>query len=212
VFGRITCCYTFHAITPCVVTPFSDHMMISMFVTPNVVPCCYTMCRNTIFRPHDRFPCCYHHFSLHVVTLFYDKLADLHAATPNSTIPAKIYVDTPTAIIPFGYFLCCFTHLLYHFCHLYIRQHSCFVKISAIFHNYCMLSLFQKGSLHHYLTPHLHSLPVVQPQKGLHLCSTCHIIISHVPEPSLIITTIPRGSNGGWIVQLLRQISSCGKL
>ena len=54
--------------------------------------------------------------TLHVVTLFYDNLANLHAATPNSTIPTKIHADTPTVVIPFRYFTCRFTHFS-HFCH-----------------------------------------------------------------------------------------------
>ena len=108
----LLCLEGLHVVTPCTITLFSDHM---------------TMCHYTIFRPHDHvslhclstawlismllhlFPDA---FALHVVTLFYDKLANLHAATPNSTILAKIYVNTPTSIIPFGYFLHCFTHLL----------------------------------------------------------------------------------------------------
>jgi hypothetical protein len=53
--------------------------------------------------------------TLHVVTLFYDNLVDLHAATPNSTIPAKIHLDTPTVVIHFLYFTCRFTHFS-HFC------------------------------------------------------------------------------------------------
>jgi hypothetical protein len=74
-----------HVVTPCVVTLFSDHM---------------TMCR-------------YHMTDFHVITPFsrcfclaccYDKLANLHTTTPNSTILAKLSADTPPAIIPLAIF------------------------------------------------------------------------------------------------------------
>jgi hypothetical protein len=56
------------------------------------------------------------YFVLHDVKHFSDNLANLHVATHNSTILAKIHADTPIIVIPFCYFTSNFTHFS-HFCH-----------------------------------------------------------------------------------------------
>jgi hypothetical protein len=100
------------------------------------------------------------YFVSHAITLFSKKLANFHAATPNSIILAKIHADTPTTVIPFHYFTCCFTHFLSHLCHFFIPKHFRF-DISAVFENISAIfqitscSHYPKRLLHHYLSPHL---------------------------------------------------------
>jgi hypothetical protein len=116
-----------------------------------------------LLHPFVRFTCCYtlfgqfacftpipDSFSLHVITPFYDKLANLHTATSSATIRPKY----PMILLLLFFLLASFYNASppsYNLCHFYIQQHCCFVKISTIFEKLLYALFVPQEPLHHYL-------------------------------------------------------------